>query len=380
VAAGVAGLVLVTAIPAAAATWEIVPSPNDPGSNELFAVAGSDTGHVWAVGEVVDYAASPPTVKGQLLRFDGSSWRRVAHPRFAGNDALYDVAAPAADDAWAVGSFETSTGLSSTLVEHWDGAAWTAVASPNPNPAGTNSLAGVAAVPGVRGAAWAVGSYSDPRSSIDRRSLVLRRSGGPWQVSPAPAVASSDFLEAVDATGPADAWAVGWGSNGPYSAPGLGIALHWDGAAWRSVPIPVSTPAILSGVDAVAPNDVWAVGQAYPGGPFWTPLILHFNGTAWTRVAVPSLPQGGQLDEVVALSRTDAYAVGSAGDGTGVPTLILHWDGRAWTREPAPSPPTSPQLHGVTAVGPSTVWAVGNSVSQAAAGGYQTLTLRTQNG
>jgi hypothetical protein len=192
-------------------------------------------------------------------------------------------------------------------------------------------------------------------------------------------VASADFLEAVDATGPADAWAVGWGSNGPYLSPSLGITLRWNGTSWRSVPNPLNSPAMLSGVKAVAPADVWAVGQAYTGGPSWVPVILHFNGTAWSRVAIPNPNQAGELDDVVALSATNIYAVGSAGEGSAAQTLVLHWDGRAWTQQPTPSPQFGATLRGAAAVSPSTVWAVGNYASQAT-GGYQTLTIRTTNG
>jgi hypothetical protein len=43
-----------------------------------------------------------------------------------------------------------------TLVEHWNGTAWTQV--PSPNPSGDNELDGVAATSASN--AWAVGFYS----------------------------------------------------------------------------------------------------------------------------------------------------------------------------------------------------------------------------
>ena len=47
-----------------------------------------------------------------------------------------------------------------TLVEHWDGASWTTVPSPNadPSPYALNSLNAVARVAGTR-TLWAVGAY-----------------------------------------------------------------------------------------------------------------------------------------------------------------------------------------------------------------------------
>jgi hypothetical protein len=89
-----------------------------------------------------------------------------------------------------------------TLVERWDGARWSTVASPNPDPGGLNELNGVASVPSGPGTVWAVGSHSTPNASFGTRNLILRRTGGGRQVLPSPAFTPEDDLEVVDATGP----------------------------------------------------------------------------------------------------------------------------------------------------------------------------------
>jgi hypothetical protein len=131
-------------------------------------------------------------------------------------------------------------------------------------------------------------------------------------------------------------------------------------------------------VEAVAPNDVWAVGHAYAGGAFWVPLILHWNGTAWSRATIPAFPSGGQLRDVVALSPTNVYAVGTDGEGTSGRSLVLRWDGRSWTREATPSPQVGPKLFGAAAIAPATVWGVGYRYDQGA-GANRTVTIRTNN-
>jgi hypothetical protein len=104
-------LVLLAAAPAVAqATWTQVPSPNRPGSNELQGAAGADTSHVWAVGRVVDTSANPSTYRSLILRWNGSAWAPAPHPSFARNHALRGVAAAAADDAWAVGTWPDACG------------------------------------------------------------------------------------------------------------------------------------------------------------------------------------------------------------------------------------------------------------------------------
>jgi hypothetical protein len=344
------GLVLLAGAPAGAqATWTQVASPNRPGSNELQGAAGADASHVWAVGRVVDTGVNPATYRSLILRWDGRAWTPVAHPGFARNHALRGVAARAANDAWAVGTRQVASGGLVTLVERWDGASWRTVASPNPDPDGLNELNGVAAVPSAPGMVWAVGSHSTPNANFGTRNLILRRTAGSWQVLPSPTFTPEDHLEAVDATGPADAWAVGWGSTSPF------------------------------GVEALAPDDVWAVGHTYLGGPHWIPLVLHWNGTTWSRATIPAFPSGGQLRDVVALSPTDLYAVGLDGEGFNARTLVLHWNGATWTSQATPSPPVGPKLYGAAAVGPGAVWGVGYRYDQGL-GANQTLTLRTTNG
>jgi hypothetical protein len=377
-----AGTLLLSAAPASAqATWAQIPSPNAPGSNLLYGAAASGASNVWTVGQVVDYSASPPTWNSLALRFNGSAWAPVRPPDLPGSDSLAGVDTTADTDVWAVGSRETgvNTHFFRTLIIHWDGIRWATVPSPNPNPAGNNGLASVRVVPGGSGAAWAVGSYSDPLSSIDHRALIVRRSGGTWTAVAAPRVTSSDFLEAVDASGASDAWAVGWAGEGPYGAPSAAITVRWNGSSWRAVPVPVTGPAVLYGVVALSPTDAWAVGYAYPGGPHWIPLVLHFNGVSWTRASIPLPPASGQLHDVVALSPTNVYAVGYADSATPAETYVLHWDGRTWTRERTPSPAASPQLTGAAAVGPETIWATGQRVDQTSYD-YRTLTVRTTNG
>jgi hypothetical protein len=375
IAAWAAAFLLFAAAPAAAAPWALVPSPNSPGSNELLGAAGSDTSHVWAVGRVVT-GTSPSAWRSLVLRWSGTAWSSAEHQHFEGNHLLQGVDAPSANLAWAVGNRWLSSGGVATVIERWNGSSWSVVPSPNPNPSGLNQLVAVKAVPSTPDQAWAVGSYSNPGSSFGDLTLVFRHRNGRWRTVPSPNVTSDNHLEAVDATGPNDAWAVGWGSTSPFGGTALAIVLRWNGTRWSTVSIPEPSPVMLFGVRAVAPNDVWAVGHTYLGGPHWIPLILHWDGVTWSRATIPAFPSGGQLRDVISFSATNVDAVGFAGEGGFAETLVLHWNGTSWTRQPTPSPATGPKLYGATAVGPSTVWAVGYRY-QASLFANQTLTLRT---
>jgi hypothetical protein len=363
----------------AQATWTQVPSPNSPGSNELQGAAGADPSHVWAVGRVVDADVHASTYRSLILRWNGTAWGAAAHPHFANNHALRGVAAVSATNAWAVGTRQVASGGLVTLVERWNGTRWRVIASPNPDPDGLNELAGVSAVPSSAGSLWAVGYSSKPDANFGTLNLILRRAAGDWQVLSSPTFTPEDHLEAVDATRPNDAWSVGWGSTSPFGGTAVGIALRWNGTGWRSVPIPQPSPIMLFGVEALAPDNVWAVGHTYLGGPHWIPLILHWDGTTWSRATIPAFPSGGQLRDIVALSPTNIYAVGLDGEGFNAETLVLHWDSTAWTKQVTPSPPVGPKLYGAAAVGPSTVWGVGYRYDPDLLAN-QTLTIRTTNG
>jgi hypothetical protein len=103
-----------------------------------------------------------------------------------------------------------------------------------------------------------------------------------------------------------DVWAVG----------DTGQILHWDGSAWTRVVAGGSVSDWLDAVWSSGPDDAWAAGR-------WGTL-LHWDGTAWS--AVPAvLPLGAG----VALWGSAANDVWLAGGGGSV----YHFDGSTWTPE-----------------------------------------------
>jgi hypothetical protein len=58
-------------------------------------------------------------------------------------------------------------------------------------------------------------------------------------------------------------------------------------------------------------------------------MMLHWNGTAWTRVAGPDI---SNLGTVFSLSPTEAWVVGANETSPGVYTLdISNWNGTTWS-------------------------------------------------
>ena len=93
---------------------------------------------------------------------------------------------------------------------------------------------------------------------------------------PSPSPGHGAILNRVDVISARDAWAAG--------SSGLGMfILHWNGAAWRRISIPVPADGgMLIGVFAASGRNAWAVGCTKTFGSFNArPLVLHWNGTAW---------------------------------------------------------------------------------------------------
>jgi hypothetical protein len=164
---------------------------------------------------------------------------------------------------------------------------------------------------------------------------------------------------------PTDAWAVGYACvSGCASVGGIGeidhmVILHWNGTSWSSVSAPRQSAAAsyrLSAIAGGSATDVWAAGTKVASSGKASPLILRWNGQAWSD-ASPARPATGELSGVSADTVSDAWAVGQ---GAGSRTLILRWNGSAWSRVPSPDPGRSfDALTAVAAGSAKNAWATG---------------------
>jgi hypothetical protein len=314
------------------------------------------------------------------------AWPLVPSPNVGSRDTLGGVTALSPTDAWAVGSFfDASSSQVKTLTEHWDGASWTIV--PSPNADGPSTLGAIDAL--SANDAWAVGGFvADPFSEGGTRTLTEHWNGTDWQVVPSPNAGlegGNGGLSGVLALAPDDVWAVGAyypDVEFPTTQP---LIEHWDGEEWEIVPGPSRSPgpwSVLEAVSGSGPADIWAVGvrDAQVGDAFTErALILHWDGVAWKRVRAP-LPAARLtpfvLRDVVALSSTDAWAVGTVANRRSHRTVVMHWDGESWKIVKSANPSAQFQdLMGVGAVSPTRVFAVG-SYWDADSGRMRTLVER----
>jgi len=192
--------------------------------------------------------------------------------------------------------------------------------------------------------AWAVG-----RTGLCHpATLIARWSGAAWKVVSAPASARAGWLNDVAVTSARNAWAVGW--SGGFSTPERPLILRWNGRAWTRF-TGLTGSSALAGIAATSARNAWAVG--FTSGD--QALILHWNGTRWKRMASPR-PVSALLFGVGATSARNAWAVGATSGGK---TLILHWNGTRWARVASPSLGGFNYLQRVAATSARNAWAVG---------------------
>jgi hypothetical protein len=149
---------------------------------------------------------------------------------------------------------------------------------------------------------------------------------------------TTERLTGVWGASASDVWAVGYGT-----------ILHYNGTAWSSVAIPATGAAsFLLSVWGSSASDVWAVGYETTN---FTPTILHYNGTTWSTVSsgVTQL-----LTSVWGTSASDVWVVGVVG-------TILHYDGSSWTVLLPTGAAGTTNFFGAWGSSPSNMWFVSST-------------------
>jgi hypothetical protein len=262
-------------------------------------------------------------------------------------DSFSDVAAVGPDDLWFVGSYdELGSGTERALLLHKDGSGFhqTSLAVSD---AAYLTAVDVTAADDV----WALGQAGNAR-------IVPHLTNGSWIVLTVPKERGLRFtFYDITATSATDAWIVG-NVHVVGTHKTRPLVMHGDGSTWTVMPHPSvgSTNASFFGVDAIAPDDVWAVGHRDNGD---TDITMHWDGQSWSLIPSPSPGRYSTLDGVGAVAPTDVWAVGYSSRGQ----LLLHWDGAVWSRVVAPDSSSSTVLNRVAGEPGGSWWAVGYVIS-----------------
>ncbi|WP_410785312.1 hypothetical protein [Kribbella sp. C-35] len=241
-----------------------------------------------------------PSAAGHLQR------RGLRSRRDVGGDQVYDFA------------------VQRPLAMRWDGKAWKATTQPVKTNASLESLGG------------------------KERAVVYRYAAGKWQALNTGLEGSinGNVLAVLSAK---NAWL------------GLNAGLaHFDGKRWTLVKdLPTDGSQIPTGMAAAGPKNIWLVGVQYTSGI--APLALHYNGTKWTKIAVPA--GMAQLYDVALRNNLPVVVGERFADGQTAAPYVLQLSGSKLVAGPAPKAATG-TLTGVTTA-KDRVWTVGMSAASA---------------
>lgn len=408
-------------------TWTTVttPSPVGAGLNYLNDVTCVSATACWAVGL---YAVSSIN-RALVLRWNGTAWAVSANPTpTAGTSTnLLGVSCASTTFCFAVGgAFDETEFVDRTLVLRWNGTAWVSITTALPSGTTSSFLNGVDCV--TASACRAVGEFAS--ADFKGRRLALTWNGSTWAVTSTPMPTASTYtgLYGVSCVTATDCWAAGIAEVddiflplivrlGDVPAPspavvptpvpadstdtylrdvwcvtatscwavgaatidgtGTRMVMRSAGNTWGIVNTPTLPGTLWStfmGVTCTSATDCWAVGYAQIGSVN-RPLIVRWNGTAWSLVTAPAIDDA-TLESVACTSTTNCWSVGTIrSDGVPDTRLVLRWNGTTWTpvTTALPSGTTSSDLHDVTCTGASACWAVGGFVGAA---GPRRLILR----
>jgi hypothetical protein len=219
--------------------WRVVPSPSIGRlDNNLAAISAASPSDAWAVGDYLD-RANPNVLVDLGEHWDGHRWTAYPLPNVGANEnTLFAVADLPHGQAWAVGYFVNREHLQRALVEHWDGAAWQVVPSPDPGQTG-DILYGVVAL--AADDIWAVGGQED--ASEVWHPLAEHWDGGQWTVAATPDPnGGGNLLYAITATSPTAVYAVGQQGD---AFPSSTLLERWNGSTWSTLDAPSDTDASL---------------------------------------------------------------------------------------------------------------------------------------
>jgi hypothetical protein len=295
-------------VPAAEAwngtTWTVQPVPLPAGgtNGELGGVYCSSPTACISVGDYDDSANNDVPLAES---WNGTSWSAQTVPNAAGatGGELFDMWCTSITACVAVGwSYTTSSGIPS-LVEVWNGTAWSVQSSPNPVGSTNTELLG--AWCSSPSACNAVGDYRN--SSGDFVVLAEAWNGTAWSLQSAPTPVGATGpdggnLYDVSCTSITACIAVGYYENS--SDDFVAFTEQLNGTTWSilSTPLPTNTVnSFLEEVSCTSLTSCTAVGGYTASSGKWKTLVEVWNGTAWSIQSTPKNPNGATDSALIAV-------------------------------------------------------------------------------
>jgi hypothetical protein len=316
--------------------WTVRSTPT-PAGGTLNGVSCTSASACTAVGQSPSTTGGPATLAES---WNGTAWtiQSTPHPSGATFSYLNGVSCTSPSACTATGYYQTSAGVTSTLAESWNGAAWTIQSTPNPSGATFSYLSGVSC---TSTSACTTTGESETSTGVTT-ALAETWNGTAWaiQSTPNPSGAEDSELYGVSCTSASACTAAG--NSETAAGVTTTLAETWNGAAWsiQSTPNPsAATAAYLSGVSCLSASACTAVGWYDTTSGVYETLAETWNGTAWAIQSTPNL-SGATASYLLGVSCPAASACTAAGYNLNptYETLAEHWNGTAWATQSTPTP------------------------------------------
>jgi hypothetical protein len=334
--------------PSITSPWKIVQTVGPADGESMMAdISATGPRDAWAIAQVCGSSCGSRSATLAVEHWDGSSWRQLpAMPRRVLHADNAFVGASSDTDAWVFAEFDRGADAL-----HWDGRRWKLFKAP-----GCGRV-----FPAVFGPddAWA---FSD-----GSRACGAHFNGRRWRKVVMPGIPG-----AVSAVSRNDIWAEGvippgrGGSDGRDVGSRGNVAMHWNGRSWAAIAFPDlhlrSSQRLVGGnIAAAGPRSVWVeYGIQTKDSNALTELLLHWDGASWHRIPVPLAPFG-----VWSMARDGRGGLWLTADGDGPAGLtwfFYHVSRGQVTLVPAPAKRGSAQLYGAGQLawvpGTTSLWAI----------------------
>jgi hypothetical protein len=274
-----------------------VPGVPQPGEeSRLDGVYCISPANCWAVGGYAPTGANFQV--NEALHWNGSTWSVVTTPQPGGTAAgdvnvLSDVVCATATNCWA-GGYHAMDGDALVFLNevlHWNGAAWSVVATPEPGGTSDHDFNFVSAIRCPAAASClAVGSYGTGGTTFTEFNEALRWNGTGWSqaATPNPGGTGDGGFSTLDGLGCSSASNCWAGGDYTSAQATLNQVLHWNGTAWSqiTVPNPAGTAGAASNtitfITCTSATNCWAVGYELPSSGTLLNEALRWNGSAWS--------------------------------------------------------------------------------------------------
>lgn len=302
--------------------WKVKTTPNPTGAiqSSLEGVSCWAASACIAVGEYENSSKVDVTL---AERWNGTEWsiQSTPNPTGAKQSQLESVSCGSATACTAVGWYINSSGTRMALAERWNGTEWSIQSTPTTSTAGGFERDEVSCA--SSSACTAVRKYG----GIDKNVTVVERwNGTAWSIQTFPTPESGghtavEFLfNGVSCPSSTECTAVGVAYYATNEDEPKTLAEHWNGTEWQTQPTPnPSGFNDLRTISCISSTACTAAGQTGNEVVF----AERWNGTEWVIQTMPSSPSVGGIGSLEGVScieplQVTCMAVGLAG---GVPLV-----------------------------------------------------------